>query len=237
MSSPRLSNSVRRVLPTVVAAALLLAGSSVPSAQPAPPDLATVLRDAADYLEQYERDVVAVIAREDYAQRIESPTGEKRRLVSEFLIFADPSGWVEFRDVFEVDGRRVRDREDRLMRLFAASSADGKLEGRRIAEESARFNITPPEVQFNRTFNVPMTALRYLQRQNQSRSSFELGRIETRNGRPAIRMRFKEGATMVPLVSSNEDVRAEGTFWIEPGVGLVVRSAPSPASRGGPGRG
>ena len=82
--------------------------------------------------------------------------------------------------------------------------------------------MTPTGIRFNRTLNVPMTALRYLQRQNQNRSTFEAGRLETRNGRPAVRVRFKEQSALAPLVSSNEDARAEGAFWIEPGVGRVL---------------
>lgn len=108
------------------------------------------------------------------------------------------------------------------MRLFAASATDGKRQGQRIVEESARFNLTPAGIRFNRTLNVPMTALRYLQRQNQSRSVFEAGRLETRNGRPAVRLRFKELSTMAPLVGSNQGARAEGAFWIEPGSGRVI---------------
>src|SRR6185437_3448968 len=49
-------------------------------------------------------------------------------------------GLVGERDVVSVDGKPVRDRQDRLMGLFRSGTPDFA-EVRRIADESARFNI------------------------------------------------------------------------------------------------
>ena len=82
------------------------------------PDLDAVLGAAGRYLAQYERDVTAVLAQEEYVQHI--PTEAKvRRLQSDLLIIAEENvGWVEFRDTFEVDELRVRDRDNRAAQLF-----------------------------------------------------------------------------------------------------------------------
>ena len=63
--------------------------------------------------------------------------------------------WIQFRDVFEVDGRPIRDRNERLMKLFVepSSSTAGQVE--QIVTESARYNIGS----VLRTINVPVFAL------------------------------------------------------------------------------
>ena len=140
------------------------------------PDLDPLLVAAGRYLEQYERDVTAVIAQEDYLQRV--PVEAKfRRLRSDLLIVAEANvGWVEFRDTFEVDERPVRDRDNRAADLFLKPNPNALQQAKRIAGESARFNLSPQRYAFNRTLNVPLTALRFLRRPNQSRSTFQIDR-------------------------------------------------------------
>ena len=123
-----------------------------------------------------ERDVTAVIAQEDYLQRV--PVEAKfRRLRSDLLIVAEAHvGWVEFRDTFEVDERPVRDRDNRAADLFLKPNPNALQQAKRIAGESARFNLSPQRYAFNRTLNVPLTALRFLRRPNQSRSTFQIDR-------------------------------------------------------------
>ena len=76
--------------------------------------------------------------------------------MSEFAIVkaAGRVGWSGFRDVVEVDGKPVSDRRDRLLSLLTGP-AGGEAELRRIADESARYNVGP----VIRNFNVPTTAL------------------------------------------------------------------------------
>ena len=60
-------------------------------------------------------------------------------LRSDVLVIANQAtGWVVFRDVFEVDGKAQRDRDERLMKLFLKPDADTFRQAQRIAEESAR---------------------------------------------------------------------------------------------------
>ena len=73
-----------------------------------------------------------------------SPSSTARReLVSDFLLVKLPAEdhWLPFRDVFEVDRQRLRDREDRLSKLFLKPAPTALEQARRIMEESARYNI------------------------------------------------------------------------------------------------
>ena len=67
-------------------------------------------------------------------------------------------GWTPFRDVFEADGRAVRDRQDRLTSLFLSGTTAGAIEqARRIMDEGSRYNIGGG----TRNINVPTLALMY----------------------------------------------------------------------------
>ena len=188
--------------------------------QPAPaPDLESTLRAAATYLEQYEQEVTAVIAQEDYLQRVPSEA-RMRRLRSDMLIIAQEHvGWVELRDTFEVDESRVRDRDERIAKLFMKPNPDALQQARRIASEGARFNISPKLFPLNRTLNVPLTALRFLRGPNQHRSTLQLDRVEPSR----IVLKFKE-QSRPRLIASDDGSAASGSFTIEPVSGRVLES-------------
>ena len=67
-------------------------------------------------------------------------SARNRRLRSDFLLVSVSTAqdWVPFRDVFEVDAQPIRDREQRLSRLFLNPSPDSLQQANRIQEESAR---------------------------------------------------------------------------------------------------
>ena len=210
-------------------ACVAMVGVSLSAARSQAPQLPDILSRAAAYLERYEQQIPAVIAQEDYLQSFGGINGltdrarTVRRLRSDLLILADDTGWVEFRDAYEVDGKQVRDRDDRLMRLFMQPNPDSRVQAGRIVQESARFNLEVPRLRFKRTLNVPMTALRFLRRENQSRSAFTLGKIERRGGREVATVRFSE-ETQPPLIGSNEPVRTEGSFMVDAEAGRVLKS-------------
>jgi hypothetical protein len=191
-------------------------------AQPRSP--AAVLAAAAEYLAKYEHDVVAVVAQEDYRQQIASATRPTRQLRSDLVMIASAErGWVEFRDVFEVDGRKVRDHDDRIAQLLLTPNPNAHQQAASIVEESARFNLSPSGITFERTLNIPLEALRFLRKSNQSRSRFEIAGEERADIGMVIVLRFQEQVTP-RLISSPLDAAASGRFWIEPSSGRVVRS-------------
>lgn len=200
------------------------------------PDLATVLQTAGDYLARYEQEITAISGDEDYVQRTDVDLGDRpgvsgsrtalniRRLRSHLVLIAEPSsGWVELRDVFEVDGSPIRDREERLVNLFRSTANDQRAQASRIVEESARFNLNPQGRVLRRTLNVPMTALRFLRAANQPRSTFERRGTERQDGRDLMVVRFTEHATP-RLIGSDEGSPARGSFWIDVKTGAVTKS-------------
>ena len=73
-------------------------------------------------------------------------------------------------DVFEVDGNPVRDRQERLTRLFNDSSAAGSDRMAAIINESARYNIGD----IVRTVNTPLMPLLFLDPEHQPRFKFTM---------------------------------------------------------------
>ena len=86
-----------------------------------------------------------------------SATARNRVLKSDFLLVSVDSvqEWIPFRDVFEIDGQPIRDREQRLAKLFLKPSEDALEQAQRIREESARYNLG----NMRRTINNPVLAL------------------------------------------------------------------------------
>ena len=139
---------------------------------PVPADLVPVLERAARYVLDYEQAFHDVAAEENYTQWAETggatmkgPTlsctaTSCRRLTRADVVFVRLGGeipWGTFRDVFEVDGQKVRDREGRLEKLFGASTPGSVAPRvRAILDESARYNIGP----VMRNVNFPTLAAR-----------------------------------------------------------------------------
>ena len=132
-------------------------------------------------------------------------------------------GWIEFRDVFEVNGQRVRDHDDRIAQLFLKPNPTAREQADKIVAESARFNLNPAGISFERTLNIPLEALRFLRKANQSRSRFELAGEERLGNSTVVVVKFREQA-MPRLISSPLDAAASGRFWIQPASGAIVRS-------------
>src|SRR5262245_34863496 len=92
------------------------------------PSLATVMAQVGRYAEAFQQQLSSIVAEERYEQdivRSNLPPGryftESHRELRSDVLLVQPRGggaWVAFRDVFEVDGRAVRDRQDRLTALF-----------------------------------------------------------------------------------------------------------------------
>ena len=182
-----------------------------------------VLESAAAYLDAYEKDLSAVVAAETYLQQIPAEA-RVRTLKSDLVIVSAPTeGWVEFRDVYERDNAAVRDHDDRIAALFMKPNPNAAAQARRIADESARFNLMPRRATFQRNLNVPFTALRFLRRVNQPRSYWQLDRSDIAAGRPAHVISFNERA-MPRLIGTKQDVGGRGLFWIDGETGAVLRT-------------
>jgi hypothetical protein len=191
------------------------------------------LAAAASYIDTFSREVAGVVAEEDYMQTFQATVVTARQLKSDMMVIGDPAfGWIEFRDVYEVDGKPVRDRDDRLAKLLNEPSPDALEQARRIVAEGARFNLQSAGFQLNRTINLPMAAMMFLRGGHQPRSRFTRDGSDTVGGQRVMVVRFEE--TGKPrLIASGDDAAASGKFWIVPESGRVLRTELTLASRRG----
>jgi hypothetical protein len=185
-----------------------------------------LLAMGAAHVAEYGRGLSNVVAQEDYQQIVRSDPIQGRRTRADMIMF-DVTGdgwWVPFRDVFEVDGRTVRERDDRLARLAAVftSDADAVAQARVISEESARFNLGGFDV--SRTINTPMTTLAFLAAANHSRSTFRVDGTDVIGGVSCSVVSFTETRAPSLIESVEGTVEAGGRFWIDPVSGRVLRA-------------
>jgi hypothetical protein len=207
-------------IPLLALALLALAGAPAPAAEE--PSLVDLLRSAGEYVVGYEDSFRIVVAEEVYVQRLRAspggPVQQTRRLGSDVAFVRAPGTalpWWLLRDVYEVDGHSVRDREARLGKLVVEGGAEGLSRARAIADEGARFNLGLGQ----RNFNVPTLVLTFLHPSVQPRFSFERKGKATIEGRSFVEIAFRELAppTVVRGPDSRPDVLAMGRVWVHEG--------------------
>jgi tetratricopeptide (TPR) repeat protein len=185
-------------------------------------DVTQLLARARAYLAAYERGFALVVSEEHYDQHSVDPLWSTTRTMRSAVIAANvgEDDWVAFRDVFEVDGTPVRDRDERLQNLFLESDGQAIAQANRIMAESARYNLG----RLQRNVNVPTMALVYLRGSNQSRSTFKTTGHATIHGVLTESVAFTERASPTVIRSGPGDLPATGRFWIDPTQGRVVKS-------------
>jgi hypothetical protein len=180
------------------------------------------------YLEGYEQRLALVVAEERYRQVFNmigaaGPIGHRERLLrSDYALTraADKEAWVGYRDTFEVDGKPIRDREDRLQRLLTSGS---EASAARIADENSRFNLGNTVV--TRNINVPTLVLEMLHPRNQARFSFDKAGEEMIDGVLTWRLEFKERQRPTFIRDQNRrDRPTHGSIWVDPNTGAVWRT-------------
>jgi len=206
------------------------------------PSLPQVLERTAAYVATFARQLSGIVAEEHYAQTVHFPKGypltlDLERHMRSDLLLVKPRGardWLQFRDVYEVDDRPVRDRDNRLVRLFLDPPDSTSAQVTAILEESARYNIGP----LLRTVNTPLLPLQFLEAKNQGRFKFK----RTSNAQPAEMTvespappgRFRlttevwaveyseRMANTIIRTNGLRDLPSRGRFWIEPDTGRVL---------------
>jgi hypothetical protein len=208
------------------------------------PTLDAVLADAADYVSRYQQQLRGLVAEETYRQNVMSTAAgrsigpgararqsrEGRELKSDLLLvkLGDENFWMQFRDVFEVDRKPVRDRDERLYKLFVDAKADARAQAESIQQESARYNLGP----IMRTINVPILALLFLERSVQPVITFEEGkagnlkRFEGLANAADIRMiEYREtGKGTMVKGANNKAIPSHGRVWLDGSSGRVLRT-------------
>jgi hypothetical protein len=205
-------------------------------AQTPEPSLTDLLARAADYELLFEQKFSNMVAEEKYVQQaperwsgfsvgnsLQTSPMLHRQLRSDFLLvkLAGRESWLPFRDVFEVDGVKVRDREDRLSKLFLQPSATALDQAERVVADSARYNIGPVQ----RNINMPVLALLTLQRNNQRRFRFTLVKEDPKVGSGIWQIAYREESrpTLIHGVDG-ADLFAYGHVWIDAATGSVLKT-------------
>jgi hypothetical protein len=202
---------------------------AVSLAQSRPPSLKDVLARAGGYVAHYHETMISVIAEERYVQKwtifpAPAPTKE-RTLVSDFVLLSGGPGeprWMSFRDVLEVDGVPVRERDDRLQKLFA-SGDDAVNRGMALSLESSRYNIGPPD--FVRTINTPIVAIDFLLPETRPRFSFRR-KARDKASDPALwEVEYTErDRPTVIRTPRGQSLPSRGRFLIDSTDGRIVES-------------
>jgi hypothetical protein len=141
---------------------------------------------------------------------------------------ASEERWLQFRDVFEVDRKPIRDRDERLYRLFVTPPPDAQAQVESIQLESARYNIGP----VLRTINIPILALLFFQVENQPRLKIERGRAgnvrrfaELADASDVWMLEFKEVAPETMVRGQFEkDLPSNGRIWLDSRTGRILRT-------------
>ena len=208
-----------------------LAAMAIVGAQAAPPvTLDALLARAGAYEMEFEARFSNVVAEEHYVQQApahslgpgRTATSITRTLVSDFLLVKVPSEdtWLPFRDVFEVDGQPVRNREDRLTKLFLQPAATAVQQAEQIVAESARYNIG-----IKRNINMPVLALAILRPASQPRFVFSHLNEDRKSGAGIWSIEYRErGRPTIVHTSGGGDLFAQGHLWIEASTGRVVKT-------------
>ena len=218
---------VKAILSVLLTATAPLAAVAAAAPPPVPADLVLVLERAAHYVLDYELAFHDIAAEESYTQwapRL-SCDSSCRRATRADVVFVRLGGeipWGTFRDVFEVNGQKVRDREARLEKLLGASSSGSVAPRvRAILDESARYNIGPVK----RNVNFPTLALAFLHPRNQHRFAWKRGGTRRFGTVEGLEVEFEEVARPTLVDQDGQgDLPAEGHFWIDPRRGTVLRS-------------
>ena len=154
-----------------------------------------------------------VVTEEEYDQRFARST-RKRKLTSDFLLVAYPGRkelMMVFRDVREVDGKPVRDKQDRITKLFLEPFNNAVRRAQDIHRDGLRLSVD------NGRLMDPLQVVTYLQSEYQNGFTFTLG-DKTPNLGPDIRE-----ITLTPIPARGK-IAKSARAWVSEATGDVVKT-------------
>jgi hypothetical protein len=157
------------------------------------------------------------------AMNVPRGSSKHRELKADFLLVKSAGDlWTPFRDVFEVDHIPIRDRDERLAKLFLSAKPDANADAqaKAIAEESGRYNLGAVQ----RTINNPVFGLVFLQPDLRQHFKFTPGKPDRKAGDDVAVVDYIE--EMRPTVIAGlpgQDMPAFGRFWIEKSTGRILK--------------
>ena len=226
-----LIHAARRGAAGTLALTLALTAHAAARQNAAADDAFELVLKASAYVETFQKNFGSMVSEERYEQTVRRapsangttnrPTGPPSTvLLSDFLLVQVPGeGWLPFRDVFERDGKKVRDREERLAKLFLSESAGRQdfSRAREIMDESARYNIG----NVNRNINIPTLVLTLLTPSNRTRMRFQLDSVDE----TGTIVEFKETSRPTYITTTGgRDLPVYGRFWMNVASGTILRT-------------
>jgi len=214
----------------------------------------TVLSSAMRYVMNYEQQFVLLLAEELYQQELQRPPNPGDNLSqrnpgggmraggaltmqtfkSDYMLVQlgmDGEGWMPFRDTFEVKGKKTRERDDRLLKLFQDDYEQAFDKAARFNEASNKHHLG----NVARTINIPTLGMMLLHPRVNERFEFTDGGEETIAGRVLRKAIYREAARPTLIrTTRGRDLALTGTIWIDPFSGAVVKTemnAADPAVR------
>ena len=195
-------------------------------------ELISALQRATEYVTQYEAELGNLIGNEEYVQNAAwlAPTGRgnpmvakrlQRRVSSDFLIIQVGPEWAALRKANRVDGSKVKETEPAFEDAFDNSPEANHKRLLAMKAESTRYNIGD----IIRDTNLPTVALKVLRESEVSRFVFERAGSSKIEGIQAWVVRFREQASPTLVIGGKgEFLYSNGTLWIEPETGRVLRT-------------
>jgi hypothetical protein len=204
----------------------------------------TVLSSAMRYTMNYEQRFALLVADEHYVQEVLRPPNpgdnltranpgggmrgggqmSHRTIKSDYLLVqlgGDGEGFMPFRDTYEVTGRKLRDREDRLLKLFTSNDKSRFEKAAALSSDSAKHNLG----NVARTINIPMLAMMFLHPRVNERFEFTDGGEENIGGRILRKAVYREVARPTLIKTSRgRDLALTGVLWIDPFNGAVMKT-------------
>jgi hypothetical protein len=207
---------MRILITTIALAAAAAAGTGFQAPTSDATATAAIVERAGHYVDTYIDAFSAVVSEEQQVQRLIRADGrvkQVRELKSDFLLVKVGLTWPQaFRDVIAVDGKPVRNRSDRLRKLFLENPKTALELARAIARESGRFNIG-----LNRTGNSPLVPLMFLSPKIASGVRFAMA------GEKVTFEEFRSPSLLgTRSPGGRHDLMAHGVFEIEPDTGRVL---------------
>jgi hypothetical protein len=181
------------------------------------PDIDVLMQRVGHYVEGFIDQFTNVVAEERYEpDRVRRGNG---RLRSDFLLVRKPGNerqFLTFRDVVEVNGKALRNREEALARLFLQPFDSAIAQANAIAGHSAEYIFPGSD---------PLLVMVFLQPEYQQRFTFIRADIDQRLGPEIRRVDFEE--TTEPTILRQEkdrDLPARGSIWVSERTGKVTKT-------------
>ena len=214
----------------------------------------TVLSSAMRYVMNYEQQFALLASEEHYVQELQRPPNpgdnlsrsnpgggmraggalNVQTIKSDFLLVQlgmDGEGWMPFRDAFEVKGKKLRNRDERLLKLFMENDKQAFEKAARYNEASSKHHLG----NVTRTINIPTLGMMLLHPRVNERFEFTDGGEETVAGRVLRKALYREVARPTLIKTTRaRDLALTGTIWIDPFSGAVLKTemnAADPAVR------